>query len=106
MQIALISIFTLALSSSFRCKVVQVTGTRRTRTRGKVSEEDNSLIIQGKFNDESEGVGPHFCLSLTSHVSEADFHMGYSLTGTLHRGEAANKCTQMTHYAMVRRKGY
>jgi hypothetical protein len=46
---------------------------------------------------------PDFRMVLTTNVSQADFQMGYCVTGTLERGKGD---LQLTHYAMVKRRGY
>ena len=47
-----------------------------------------------------------FRLSLSTNVSNADFQLGYSMTGTLERGSRREGRMDMTHYAMIKRKGY
>jgi len=39
-------------------------------------------------------------------VSNTDFQLGYCMTGTLERGDRKAGSMEMTHYAMVKRKGY
>ena len=46
-------------------------------------------------------------MCLTSNVSNTDFHLGYCVTGTLEIGDRSNEGgMNLTHYAMIKRKGY
>jgi hypothetical protein len=46
-------------------------------------------------------------MNLTSNVSNEDFQQGYCVTGTLERGSKKHdKGMILTHYAMIKRKGY
>ena len=78
---------------------------------------DGSVHVVGKFKEMTRGGGgeggdgeasetPEFKLSLNTDVSNADFQMGYSMTGTLERGCRKEGRMEMTHYAMIKRKGY
>jgi hypothetical protein len=51
-------------------------------------------------------VGRDFKLILTTDVTNADFQLGYCMTGTLERGDRKSGNMELTHYAMVKRKGY
>ncbi|GBP84737.1 hypothetical protein EVAR_64632_1 [Eumeta japonica] len=42
-------------------------------------------------------------LYLTTNVTQADFNMGYTMTGTLERGSRATNNFQVTHFAVLRR---
>ena len=60
-----------------------------------------TVYVVGTFNNSSE---PYLKLTLTRHISAADFNLGYLMTGTLERGQAAGKGSlQLTHFAVVRR---
>ena len=63
-----------------------------------------NLVIVGKFKHVTES--PEFKLILTTNVSNADFHHGYSMTGVLERGVLKDDAMEFTHYAMIKRKGY
>ncbi|KAL0275059.1 UNVERIFIED_CONTAM: hypothetical protein PYX00_003040 [Menopon gallinae] len=63
-----------------------------------------TLYIVGSFKRMT--VDPDFKLYLTSHISTADFNMGYSMTGTLERGNKSSNSFQMTHFAVIRRRDY
>ena len=77
---------------------------RKTATKGKMKDMGNgSMCITGKFKTDSE---PEFRLHLTTNVSNTDFQLGYSMTGTLERGDRKKGKLEMTHYAMIKRKGY
>ncbi|VEL34462.1 unnamed protein product [Protopolystoma xenopodis] len=69
---------------------------------------DGVMFIMGKFKQDLCGLQGQadFCLYLTSLITEADFHAGYWLTGTLQRGCKRRNQWDLTHYAMVRRRGY
>ncbi|CAI9721910.1 Hypothetical predicted protein [Octopus vulgaris] len=90
--------------SRTRCKIVEVTGTKKMATRGKMIDKGNGVMwITGKFK---ETINPDFKMALTTNVSNSDFQLGYSVTGTLERGDKRKGEFQLTHYAMVKRKGY
>jgi len=97
--------------SRSRCRVVELCGTRRATAVGKISAaagNGNHVTIVGKFKDDVATVvdGRDFKLTLSTDVTNADFQLGYCMTGTLERGDRKSGCMQMTHYAMVKRKGY
>lgn len=62
----------------------------------------------GNFKRISSEVQPdYFRLHLTTHVSNEDFHLGYSMTGTLEQGvDKAEEGMYLSHFAVVKRKGY
>lgn len=65
---------------------------------------NGTLCITGRFKGITD---PEFKLSLTTNVSNADFQMGYSMTGALERGDKRHGGKmEMTHFAMIKRKGY
>lgn len=51
-------------------------------------------------------VSIHFRMYLTTHVTSADFRQGYSMTGTLERGNKKKGSLHLTHFAMLKRKDY
>ncbi|XP_071439155.1 uncharacterized protein [Hetaerina americana] len=88
--------------SHSRCKVVEVAGTRRYSTQAKmVDNGTGTLFIVGSFK--RMVTDPDFKLYLTSNVTNSDFNMGYSMTGTLERGSKEANSFQMTHFAVIRR---
>ena len=90
-----------------RCKIVEVSGMKKTATKGKMKDMGNgTMCITGKFKSESATSDPDFKLQLTTNVSNTDFQLGYSMTGTLERGDRKKGKLEMTHYAMIKRKGY
>ncbi|XP_050549207.1 uncharacterized protein LOC126910579 isoform X1 [Daktulosphaira vitifoliae] len=87
-----------------KCKVVEVTGTRKYTTIAKMVDIDNGkLCIIGSFK---KRIDPDFKLCLTSDVNTADFNMGYSLTGSLECGSTKNNSFQTTHFAVIRRRDF
>ncbi|XP_003243733.1 uncharacterized protein LOC100574537 [Acyrthosiphon pisum] len=87
-----------------KCKVVEVTGTRKYTTLAKMVDTDTgNLFIVGSFNKRTD---PDFKLCLTSNVSTADFNMGYSITGSLECGSTKNNSFQTTHFAVIRRRDF
>jgi len=64
------------------------------------SSNSGNFFVVGRFADAD------FKLSLSTNVSNADFQLGYCMTGTLERGCRADGRMEMTHYAMIKRKGY
>ena len=107
--------------SRTRCKIIEVTGSKKRKGHGKMCELDTegSMVITGKFKqtDKKKNIvggagvkdinGRDFKLLLSSDVSNADFQMGYSMTGTLERGSKKGQGhMEMTHFAMIKRKGY
>ncbi|XP_060565573.1 uncharacterized protein LOC132724652 [Ruditapes philippinarum] len=91
--------------SRTRVKITEVTGSQRHEVKGKVHYIRNgSVVISGKIKDSKN---EDFRMNLTSNVSNADFQLGYCITGTLERGD--KKCEKgltLTHYAMIKRRGY
>ncbi|XP_014678999.1 PREDICTED: uncharacterized protein LOC106818840 [Priapulus caudatus] len=86
-----------------RCKIVEVCGNRRTKTRAKVYDNGHGMMyIRGRFRGKTDE--PDFLLCLTSKVSDEDFQLGYTMTGTLERGDVASGKFNLTHYAMIKRK--
>jgi hypothetical protein len=86
------------------CRIVEVCGAKKTNTTAKMCEKGNGhLYIKGKFKGSKD---PDFMLYLTSNVSNQDFYQGYCMTGTLERGDKKRGQMQMTHFAMIKRKGY
>lgn len=65
---------------------------------------NGTMVVTGKFKHYT--TSPDFKLTLTTNVSNADFQMGYSITGTLERGDRKKGGLEMTHFAMIKRKGY
>jgi len=98
--------------SRSRCRVVELCGTRRATAVGKISAAagngNHVMTIVGKFKEDAAATaeGRDFKLTLSTDVSNADFQLGYCMTGTLERGDRKSGCMEMTHYAMVKRKGY
>jgi hypothetical protein len=81
-----------------------VSGSTKRTTKGKMTDKGkDAMLITGRFKDARN---PDFRMTLTSNVSNADFQQGYCVTGTLDRGDKRKNEYQLTHYAMVRRKGY
>ncbi|KAK6171332.1 hypothetical protein SNE40_019545 [Patella caerulea] len=90
--------------SRSKCKIVEVTGPKKTSTKGKMVDKGNgTMIITGRFKDSSS---PDFRMFLTTNISHGDFQMGYCVTGTLERGDKRKSELQLTHYSMIKRKGY
>lgn len=90
--------------SRSKCKVVEVTGSKKVSTKGKMVDKGNgAAVITGKFKDIPL---PDFRMVLSTNVSNADFQLGYCVTGTLERGDKRKGELQLTHFAMVKRKGY
>ncbi|CAH8676111.1 hypothetical protein MS3_00004226 [Schistosoma haematobium] len=95
------------------CKVIQMTsgGTKRYETIGHVTftKLEGSMFITGKFKQDSAGKQQkmqHFCLFLTTNITDADFYRGYLLTGMVERGNRKLGIWESTHYAYVKREGY
>ena len=90
-----------------RCKVTEVSGSKRTIGGGKIKEQNkDNLIVIGQLKDTPHDVARQFQLHLSTNVSNADFQLGYSMTGHLERQSADNKRLEFTHFAMIKRKGY
>jgi len=95
---------------------VQVTGTRRLSATGRITTTSSGgdFYVVGRFHHDdakpccaaATSADPDFKLSLSTNVSNADFQLGYCMTGTLERGCRADGRMEMTHYAMIKRKGY
>lgn len=86
------------------CKITEVSGTRRFTSRGKIADlGKGSMCIKGRFKGTDE---PDFTMFLTTHVTSADFRQGYSMTGTVERGNKKTGSLQLTHFAMLKRKDY
>jgi len=75
---------------------------------GRMTSSSNSgnFVVVGRFCDSSSVADPDFKLSLSTNVSNADFQLGYCMTGILERGCRADGHMEMTHFAMIKRKGY
>jgi len=88
-----------------RCQVVELYGNRKSSTVAKMAADNGTggVCIVGKFNGSTQ---PDFKLSLSTNVNNADFQLGYSMTGTLERGCRKEGRMEMTHFAMIKRKGY
>ncbi|KAG7312201.1 hypothetical protein JYU34_001669 [Plutella xylostella] len=85
-----------------RCKVVEVAGTRRHSTHARmVASGGNAVHVVGTFKH--MGTDADFKLYLTTNVTQADFNMGYTMTGTLERGCRSTNTFQVTHFAVLRR---
>lgn len=77
--------------------------TRKNSTMAElVSAGNGRIYVVGHFKGQPQ---PDFRLSLTTDVSNTDFHAGYSMTGTVERGSKDGHM-ETTHYAMIKRKGY
>ncbi|XP_076315555.1 uncharacterized protein LOC143228115 [Tachypleus tridentatus] len=86
------------------CKITEICGTRRHSARGKIADLGlGTMCIKGRFKGNEE---PDFKMYLTSHVTNADFRLGYSMTGTLERGNKKLGNLKFTHFAMLPRKDY
>jgi hypothetical protein len=90
--------------SRSRVKIVEVSGSKKTTTKAKMVDKGNgTMVITGKFKDILQ---PDFKMVLTTNVDNADFQLGYCVTGTLERGNKRKGDMQLTHFSMVKRKGY
>jgi hypothetical protein len=91
--------------SRSRVKITEVTGSKKCAIRGKIHYlKTGSIVLSGKVKGDN-----HFCfrMNLTSNVSNEDFQQGYCVTGTLERGDKKHsKGMILTHYAMIKRRGY
>ena len=104
-QPALITYWLLKKSwwSRSTCKIIEITGSRKNTAKAKMQDKGNgTTVITGRFKGH-QVASPDFRMVLTTNVSNADFQMGYCVTGTLERGKGE---LQLTHYAMVKRRGY
>lgn len=87
-----------------RCKIVEVSGTKKRSTKGKMSDKGSgSMVISGKFKNTPS---PDFRMTLTTNISNEDFQLGYCVTGTLERGDKKKGDLQLAQFAMVKRRGY
>ena len=88
-----------------RCKVVQICGSTKTAGKGKMVDTGNgNLLVLGRLKNVTEC--PDFRLTLSTDISNTDFQLGYSMTGTLERGYHNKGTLEFTHFAMIKRKGY
>merc|ERR1711988_838750 len=98
----------LVKSSWWRPKklvVEEVMGTKRRSGLAKMIDNGKGVLwIRGKFKDHLPN--PYFKLTLTSHVTEEDFQLGYSMSGHLERSFEKYISFQITHLAFVRRRDY
>lgn len=77
---------------------------RRSGLAKMIDNGKGVLWIRGKFKDNLPN--PYFRLTLTSHVSNEDFQLGYSMSGQLERSFEKYISFQITHLAFVRRKDF
>lgn len=91
--------------SRSRVKITEVTGSKSHQVKGKVHCTKNGcVVISGKIKDKTNS---DFRMYLTSNVDSSDFQLGYCVTGTLERGDKkSDKGLNLTHYAMIKRRGY
>lgn len=54
----------------------------------------------------TETVPEEFQLYLSTNVTNEDFQQGYSMTGKLEQGSKHSESLTLTHFAVVKRKGY
>ncbi|CAG9111919.1 unnamed protein product [Plutella xylostella] len=66
-----------------------------------VASGGNAVHVVGTFKH--MGTDADFKLYLTTNVTQADFNMGYTMTGTLERGCRSTNTFQVTHFAVLRR---
>ncbi|GFQ85736.1 uncharacterized protein TNCT_599461 [Trichonephila clavata] len=86
------------------CKITEITATRRISARAKIVDLGRgNMCIKGRFKEVED---PDFRMHLTTHVTSADFKQGYSMTGTLERGNKKKGDLHLTHFAMLKRKDY
>uniref|UniRef100_A0A2A4JWI0 Uncharacterized protein n=1 Tax=Heliothis virescens TaxID=7102 RepID=A0A2A4JWI0_HELVI len=84
------------------CGVLQGgSGPRHSTHARMVISGANAVYIVGTFKH--MGTDADFKLYLTTNVTQADFNMGYTMTGTLERGCRSSNTFQMTHFAVLRR---
>ena len=62
-----------------------------------------TVVITGKFKETRHS---DFQMFLTTNVDNADFNLGYCVTGTLEQGDRDSGELQLTHFAMIKRKAY
>jgi len=58
------------------------------------------------IQSQTETDGEEVRLHLSTNVSNEDFHRGYSMSGSLERGHKKSESFSLTHFALVKRKGY
>ncbi|KAI0232543.1 hypothetical protein LSAT2_017125 [Lamellibrachia satsuma] len=87
-----------------RCRVVEVRGMHKYKAKGKMkSLGKGTMMITGTFKDRAD---PDFRLVLSSDVTDADFELGYCMTGVVERGSKKDGHMEVSHFAMIKRKGY
>ncbi|VDP69303.1 unnamed protein product [Echinostoma caproni] len=92
------------------CRVTQIScgGLRKHTTFGRVKfvKPNAALIVTGCFDQDpaAQRNYPHFCLYLSTKVTDAEFHSGSLLSGSLQRGNRRKGLWETTHYALVQRK--
>lgn len=88
-----------------RCKIVEISGTKRKTGKGKLKDcGTGTSILEGKFKQTTDA--PYFRMFLSTDVTNSDFNLGYSMTGYLEQAYAKHDPMELTHYAMIKRKGY
>lgn len=86
--------------------VMSASGASTTTTATAESSSASGPSTAGQSDAANSGMGRYFKLTLSTDVSNADFQLGYCMTGTMERGDRKSGNMEMTHYAMVKRKGY
>ncbi|KAA0194001.1 hypothetical protein FBUS_02912 [Fasciolopsis buskii] len=95
--------------SSRWCRVTQIScgGTKKHSTiaRAKFVDPNSALIVTGRFGNDvaAQRDYPHFCLYLSTKVTDTEFHNGSILSGSLQRGNRRRGVWETTHYAFVKR---
>jgi len=82
------------------------TAASHTTTESSPASTSGPSTMATGFDVANGGIGRYFKLTLSTDVSNADFQLGYCMTGTMERGDRKSAVMEMTHYAMVKRKGY
>lgn len=59
-------------------------------------------MVAGTFDKIANS--PDFKLSLSTDMGQTEFHMGYSMIGTLERGWSALNKFETTHFAVVKKQ--
>ena len=86
------------------CQVTEVRGLHKYKAKGKMkSLGKGAMRITGTFKDRGDA---DFRLVLSSAVTDADFALGYCMTGVVDRGNRKDGCMEVSHLAMIKRKGY
>ncbi|TPP61704.1 hypothetical protein FGIG_08483 [Fasciola gigantica] len=92
------------------CRVTQVScgGTKTYSTIGwvKFIKSNSAVIVTGRFGKDMAAQQqdyPHFCLYLSTRVTDSEFHDGCLLSGSLQRGNRRRGVWETTHYAFVQR---